>query len=292
MLGPVLDLCGLAALGLGLGAGDLPGPLAVGYTVTTLGVLCMLAIVLQRNGWSVKGTEGKAAALVVLFVLLPAFGVPFLIGPLADEWAEEAAVTYAGQRPGPAHETLRPIFVAVLSILAIASCFGTRMGIQAYRNSGRHRKCKTFVLGILPWLCFVLPVAAFGWQEFRACVNRPGWRYNDGYTSCRSHKSCQYPTGTSWQESAVDCAATGLAPLADDVFEMERECGGGACGVADCCVTASCHTWPAGWYSNWRYDCAYVASIGSCQSADEGYATSADGTRAAEACCECGGGQG
>ena len=92
MLGPVLDLCGLAALGLGLGAGDLSGALAVGYTVTTLGVLCMMAIVLQRNGWSVQGTEGKAVVMVVLFVLLPAFGVPFLVGQLADEWVAETTV--------------------------------------------------------------------------------------------------------------------------------------------------------------------------------------------------------
>ena len=40
-LGPLLDLCGLGALGAGLGAGGLPPALAVGYTVTALGALFM-----------------------------------------------------------------------------------------------------------------------------------------------------------------------------------------------------------------------------------------------------------
>eukprot|EP01046_Picozoa_sp_COSAG06_P023595 COSAG06_NODE_1882_length_8147_cov_4.295601_5_plen_217_part_00 len=105
------------------------------------------------------------------------------------------------------------------------------------------------------------------------------------------YKSCQYPTGTSHQESAVNCAAAGMTPLADDVFKMERECGGGgACGATECCVPAGCRTWPVGWRNNYGEDCAGAASQGYCQpSGDLG--TSGDGIHATEACCECGGGQ-
>ena len=41
---PLLDFCGLGALGAGLGAGNLQPALAVGYSVTTFGALLMLAL--------------------------------------------------------------------------------------------------------------------------------------------------------------------------------------------------------------------------------------------------------
>ena len=158
------------------------------------------------------------------------------------------------------------------------------------------------------------------------CHAWPGWRSNSGYDCvdaaryghCRNtdqwamssdgvnasaaccecgggsdalYTSCQYPTGTSWSESAVDCAAAGLAPLADDLFELERECGGGACGVSDCCVPTECHAWPAGWRNNYGWNCATAASQGYCRSTDAGYAMSSDGANASAACCECGGGR-
>jgi hypothetical protein len=79
ILGPLLDLCGLGALGAGLGAGALAPALAVGYTVTALGALFMAGIFVVEGG--IK--EGKKWALMAglcgTACILAAFFVPFAL---------------------------------------------------------------------------------------------------------------------------------------------------------------------------------------------------------------------
>ena len=75
LLGPLLDLCGLGALGAGLGAGGLPPALAVGYTITALGALfiawCFVVEVGIREGHKgllMIGLLGTACILAAFFV--------------------------------------------------------------------------------------------------------------------------------------------------------------------------------------------------------------------------------
>jgi hypothetical protein len=77
LLGPLLDLCGLGALGAGLGAGAgaLPPALAVGYTVTALGALFVAWIAVVQagikegdKGWLMGGLFGTACILAAFFV--------------------------------------------------------------------------------------------------------------------------------------------------------------------------------------------------------------------------------
>eukprot|EP01047_Picozoa_sp_COSAG01_P038736 COSAG01_NODE_3159_length_6488_cov_8.505400_5_plen_627_part_00 len=79
LISPLLDLCGMAALGAGLGAGHLPPPLAVGYSITTAGALLVAGFFLY---------EGIAENEIVLIAVglgalvccvLPAFLVPLLV---------------------------------------------------------------------------------------------------------------------------------------------------------------------------------------------------------------------
>lgn len=69
----VLDLCGLGALGAGIGVGDLPAALAVGYSVTTLGALWMVGLVVA-NG------DGIVGLCATMCCMVPAFVVPLVIG--------------------------------------------------------------------------------------------------------------------------------------------------------------------------------------------------------------------
>ena len=61
--GSLLDLCGVAALGAGVGVGNLPPALAVGYSVTALGALFLVGFVLvvwpSRRG---RGCVARCAA--------------------------------------------------------------------------------------------------------------------------------------------------------------------------------------------------------------------------------------
>ena len=78
-VGPLLDLCGMAALGAGLGAGHLPPPLAVGYSVTAAGALLVAAFAIHRG--IARNARGAIAAGVGALVccVLPAFLVPLLV---------------------------------------------------------------------------------------------------------------------------------------------------------------------------------------------------------------------
>ena len=80
LIGPLLDLCGMAALGAGLGAGHLPPPLAVGYSVTTAGALLLAAFAI-REGIADNDDRGGIALGVGALVccVLPAFLVPLLV---------------------------------------------------------------------------------------------------------------------------------------------------------------------------------------------------------------------
>ena len=83
LLGPLLDLCGLGALGAGLGAGGLPQALAVGYTVTALGALFMAWIFVVEMGIKGGDRHGRKDVLMGgLFgtaCILVAFFVPFAL---------------------------------------------------------------------------------------------------------------------------------------------------------------------------------------------------------------------
>ena len=79
VLGSLLDLCGLGALGAGLGAGGLPPALAVGYTVTALGALWMAWILVVVVGIK-EGNKGLLkVGLFGTACILAAFFVPFAI---------------------------------------------------------------------------------------------------------------------------------------------------------------------------------------------------------------------
>lgn len=102
--------------------------------------------------------------------------------------------------------------------------------------------------------------------------------------------SCVAPTGTSWAEASVDCAAHGLEPIAQAVFQLERECEGGECGVDDCCIPIGCHNSPADWTTSWwDYNCEVAAERGLCVGTN-GASENSDGLHAMQACCACGGG--
>ena len=79
LIGPLLDLCGMAALGAGLGAGHLPPPLAVGYSVTTAGALLLAALFIYE-GIARNDRRFLAAGVGALVCcVLPAFLVPLLV---------------------------------------------------------------------------------------------------------------------------------------------------------------------------------------------------------------------
>ena len=73
--GALLDLCGVAALGAGLGAGSLPPALAVGYSVTALAAACFIGLFAASDD---PGTNKVAAVGAVLAAA--AFGVPLGLG--------------------------------------------------------------------------------------------------------------------------------------------------------------------------------------------------------------------
>eukprot|EP01045_Picozoa_sp_COSAG04_P028832 COSAG04_NODE_4580_length_2005_cov_2.719307_1_plen_386_part_00 len=73
--GALLDLCGVAALGAGLGAGSLPPALAVGYSVTALAAVCFIGI-LATDG----DEDFKKVAAVGAVLAAAAFGVPLGLG--------------------------------------------------------------------------------------------------------------------------------------------------------------------------------------------------------------------
>ena len=79
ILGPLLDLCGLGALGAGLGAGGLPPALAVGYTVTALGALWMAWILVVEAGIKDGEKDNLMLGLLGTACILAAFFVPFAI---------------------------------------------------------------------------------------------------------------------------------------------------------------------------------------------------------------------
>ena len=78
-VGPLLDLCGMAALGAGLGAGHLPPPLAVGYSVTTAGALLVAAAFIHLGIKYNRRGEIAAGVCPLVFCVLPAFLVPLLV---------------------------------------------------------------------------------------------------------------------------------------------------------------------------------------------------------------------
>ena len=97
--GGLLDLCGLAALGAGLAAGSLPLALAIGYSVTALGVLWMVGLALANGdkegvimmfglgltvffvGSLLADEDDRMAGLCGLVCcVLPAFLVPLALG--------------------------------------------------------------------------------------------------------------------------------------------------------------------------------------------------------------------
>eukprot|EP01043_Picozoa_sp_COSAG02_P047450 COSAG02_NODE_4550_length_5224_cov_94.387512_2_plen_357_part_00 len=80
IVGPLLDLCGMAALGAGLGAGPskLPPPLAVGYSITTAGALFFAAFLIHR-GITEKIRKPVAYGLGGLVCCVSAVFVPLLV---------------------------------------------------------------------------------------------------------------------------------------------------------------------------------------------------------------------
>eukprot|EP01046_Picozoa_sp_COSAG06_P017263 COSAG06_NODE_1167_length_10451_cov_16.691654_1_plen_675_part_00 len=79
VLGPLVDLCGLGALGAGLGAGGLPPALAVGYTVTALGALFIAWVFVVQMGIKRGDKELLMGGLFGTACILAAFFVPFAI---------------------------------------------------------------------------------------------------------------------------------------------------------------------------------------------------------------------
>ena len=79
LLGPLLDLCGLGALGAGLGAGGLAPALAVGYSVTALGALFVAWIWVVEIGIKAGDKEALMVGLCPLVCILAAFFVPFAL---------------------------------------------------------------------------------------------------------------------------------------------------------------------------------------------------------------------
>ena len=78
-LGPLLDLCGLGALGAGLGAGGLPPALAVGYTVTALGALFIAWMWVVEVGIKGGQKDVLVGGLFGTACILAAFFVPFAV---------------------------------------------------------------------------------------------------------------------------------------------------------------------------------------------------------------------
>lgn len=71
--GSVLDLGGLAALGVGLGMGNLPAALGVSYGATALGALCFAGLAL------LFGTDDRLGLGCTVCCLLPAFLAPLIV---------------------------------------------------------------------------------------------------------------------------------------------------------------------------------------------------------------------
>jgi hypothetical protein len=67
-----LDLCGMGALGAGLGAKNLPVSLGVGYSITTLGALWTVGLVIANE-------ERAVALCAAMCCIVPAFVVPLAI---------------------------------------------------------------------------------------------------------------------------------------------------------------------------------------------------------------------
>eukprot|EP01043_Picozoa_sp_COSAG02_P024659 COSAG02_NODE_1355_length_13099_cov_10.562923_4_plen_387_part_00 len=79
LLGLLLDLCGLGALGAGLAAGDLPPALAVGYTVTALGALVATGYSVVNSICGYSEIDILIFALICTACILAAFFVPFVL---------------------------------------------------------------------------------------------------------------------------------------------------------------------------------------------------------------------
>ena len=79
----LLDLCGLGALGAGLGSGSLPPALAVGYSATALAAFwfwlpgVLTATIVKTHS---AGSRNKLFMKVFVVVAPLAFGVPLLCG--------------------------------------------------------------------------------------------------------------------------------------------------------------------------------------------------------------------
>lgn len=69
LVGALLDLCALADVGAGIGAGNLPAALKVGYSVTVLGALSV-GCVFVLAGMKVRGLGGLAGTLVLFLASL------------------------------------------------------------------------------------------------------------------------------------------------------------------------------------------------------------------------------
>eukprot|EP01046_Picozoa_sp_COSAG06_P029357 COSAG06_NODE_2714_length_6403_cov_23.366593_4_plen_542_part_00 len=75
---PLLDLCGVGALGAGIGAGGMPPELAVGYIATVLGLLYVpfsSVCLLRKTGDRKRAVQGLG---FVICCMLPTFVVPLV----------------------------------------------------------------------------------------------------------------------------------------------------------------------------------------------------------------------
>jgi hypothetical protein len=86
---PVLDLCGLGALGAGLASHELPPALAVAYVVTSIGAISMVGFVAvegSKHPIQICGNRSRwlTGALIIggalVFPLCPTFFIPFSLG--------------------------------------------------------------------------------------------------------------------------------------------------------------------------------------------------------------------
>ena len=166
--GTVFDACGVMALGAGLGAGNLSPALLVGYSITTLGALWVVGILL------VDGTkrENKTDVLIgpsgVLGVMMPAFLLFFAAGRWsATTWAEEegagsVAVGSAGGDPGDddaawsLDATVGALVLAAATSCCLAAISIACIGFDKWKNDReRHFELR---MSAAAWLCCVLPL--------------------------------------------------------------------------------------------------------------------------------------
>jgi hypothetical protein len=105
----LLDVCGIVALGAGIGVEDLPPPLAVGYSITTLATLVVLALLSVETYGDWRVALGWVVGISICFM------VPFALASPDDLNGSEA---------GETSKTVHVIAYVGAAMVATFTCLG------------------------------------------------------------------------------------------------------------------------------------------------------------------------